>query len=181
MKVQAPPIGGRYAADPIHSSVGFAVRYMGVSTFRGTFDAVSAKLEGRPDGVALTGSAEVESISIRTPEQFRAHVLGDEFLAAGAHPLITFTARDLVLGEDGAATVTGSLTIKGNTRPVTAHGMWSPPTPDPTGKTRAHLALEATVNRREYGITWDAPLPNGGNALADEVTITVELALVAQE
>ena len=181
MTVQSPPISGGYAADPIHSSVGFAVRYMRVSTFRGTFDSVSAKLDVRPSEVARAGSAEVESISIYTPEQFRAHVLGDEFLAASAHPLITFTARHVALDEDGAATVTGSLTIKGNTRTVTALGRWSPPTPDPTGKTRAHLALEATVNRRNYGITSDAPLPSGGNALADEVTITVEVALVAQE
>jgi polyisoprenoid-binding protein YceI len=75
--------------------------------------------------------------------------------------------------------VTGALTIKGVTRPITAHGTWSPPAADPTGKTRSHLALATTVNRRDYGINWDAPLPSGGSALADEVTITAELALVA--
>ncbi|MDQ6775631.1 MAG: YceI family protein [Actinomycetota bacterium] len=181
MTTQSPPISGRYAADPIHSNVGFAVKYMGVSTLRGTFGAVSAKLEGRPDGVALTGAAEVESISIRTPEQLRAHVLGEQFFAADAHPQITFTASDVMLGQDAAASVDGALTIKGTTRPVTAQGTWSPPVADPTGKTRSHLALQATLNRRDYGITWDAPLPNGGSALADEVAITVELALVAQK
>jgi len=77
--------------------------------------------------------------------------------------------------------VNGALTIKGFTRPIIAHGTWSPPAADPTGKTRSHLALETAVNRRDYGISWDAPLPNGASALADEVTISVELALVAQE
>lgn len=75
MSTQTSPISGSYAADPIHSSFGFAVKYMGVSTFRGTLDKVTAKLDAGPDGVALIGAAEVESISIRTPEQFRAHVL----------------------------------------------------------------------------------------------------------
>lgn len=181
MSTKTSSISGVYAADPIHSSVTFAVKYMGVSTFKAGFDRISAKLEGRPDGVALIGSADVDSISIRSPEQFRAHVLGDEFFAAEAHPQVTFTASDVVLAEDGTATVTGVMTIKGNMRPVTAHGTWSPPVADPTGKTRSHLELEARVNRRDYGLTWDAPLPNGDSALADEVTITVELALVAQE
>lgn len=181
MSTETSPIRGVFTADPIHSSVGFAVKYMGVSTFRASFDRLSAKLAGGRDGVELIGAADVESVSIHAPEQFRAHVLGEEFFAADVHPQITFTAGDVELGQDGAATVRGSLTIKGNTHPIVAHGAWSPPAPDPTGKTRSHLALEAAVNRRDYGLTWDAQLPNGGSALADEVTITVELALVAQE
>jgi polyisoprenoid-binding protein YceI len=181
MNTYTTPISGTYAADPIHSSFGFAVKYMGVSTFRATMDKVTAELEAGSEGIALSGSAEVESISIRTPEQFRAHVLGEQFFDADTHPQITFSSDDVVLDENGTATVSGSLTIKGTTRPVTANGTWSPAAADPTGKTRSHLALEATINRREYGITWDAPLPNGGSALADEVTITAELALVAKE
>lgn len=181
MTTYTTPIEGTYAADPIHSSFGFAVKYMGVSTFRGTMEKVVATLETGADEIALTGSAEVQSISIRTPEQFRAHVLGEQFFAADVHPQITFSSSDVVLGEDGAATVTGSLTIKGITETITAHGTWSAPAADPTGKTRSHLALETTINRRDYGITWDAPLPNGASALADEVTITAELALVAKD
>lgn len=169
-----------FAADPVHSSFGFAVKYMGGATYRGTFDKVSASLDARPDGTVLTGSAEVESISIRTPEPFRAHVLGDDFFAADRHPKITFTSHDVVLAEDGSATVNGQLTIKAIGRPVTARGTWTPPVADPTGKTRANLALEATVSRRDYGIDWDVQMPAGGPALADEVTLTVDLFLVAQ-
>lgn len=181
MSTYTTPVSGTYAADPIHSSFGFAVRAMGVSTFRGTLDNVTATLEAGPDGVALTGGAEVESISIRTPEQFRAHVLGEQFFDAVAHPQVTFSANEVVLGDDGAATVSGALTIRGITLPVTARGSWTAPAVDPMGRTRAHLALETTVNRRDYGMTWDAPLPNGGSGLADDVTITAELALVAKE
>jgi polyisoprenoid-binding protein YceI len=181
MNTYTSQITGTFAADPIHSTFGFAVKYMGVSTFRGTLDTVTARLEAGPGGVTLTGAADVESISIHGPEQFRAHVLGEEFFDAGTYPQITFASSDVVLDHDGTATVNGALTIKGTTRRVTAHGTWSAGAADPTGKIRSHLALEATVNRRDYGITWDAALPNGGSALADEVTITVELALVAQE
>jgi polyisoprenoid-binding protein YceI len=181
MSTYTTPISGAYAADPIHSSFGFAVKYMGVSTFRGTLEDVAAELEANSDGVTLSGAAKVESISIRTPEQFRAHVLGEQFFDADAHPEIAFSSSDVTLADDGTATVNGELTIRGTTRPVTAHGMWSPAAADPTGKTRSHLTLETTVNRRDYGLTWDAPLPSGGSALADEVTLTAELALVAKE
>jgi polyisoprenoid-binding protein YceI len=181
MTTYAAPMSGAYAADQIHSSVGFAVKYMGISTFRGTLGTVAAELTAGSDRLALTGSAEVDSISIRTPEQFRAHILGEQFFDADRHPQLTFTSNDVVLDQDGTALVRGQLTIRGIAQAVTARGSWSPPTPDPMGRTRSHLALEAIINRRDYGITWEAPLPSGGSALADEVTLTAELALVAKE
>lgn len=180
MSTYTSPIAGTYAADPIHSSFGFAVKYMGGATYRGTFDKVSAKLEAGPSGASLTGFAEVDSISIRSPEPFRAHVLGNDFFTAAEHPEITFTSDELVLDEDGSATVNGELTIRGTSCPVRARGSWTPPVADPTGKRRANLALEATVSRRDYGITWDVRMPDGSPALADEVTLTVDLFLVAQ-
>jgi polyisoprenoid-binding protein YceI len=180
MTTDATPINGAYAADPIHSSLGFAVKYMGISTFRGTLGVLAAELTAGSDGLALTGSAEVDSISIRTPEQFRAHILGEQFFDADRHPQLTFTSNDVVLDQDGTALVRGQLTIRGITQPIAASGSWSHPTSDPMGHTRSHLALEATINRRDYGITWEAPLPNGSAGLADEVTLTAELALVAK-
>jgi polyisoprenoid-binding protein YceI len=180
MNTYTTPISGTYVADAIHSSFGFAVKYMGGATYRGTMDTVSARLEAGPDGTALTGAAEVESISIRTPQPFRAHVLGEQFFDADRHPQVTFSSDNVVLDENGSATVEGQLTIKAISRPVTARGTWAPPVPDPTGKTRATLTLEATVSRREYGISWDVQMPDGRPALADDVTITVDLFLVAQ-
>ena len=85
----ATKLSGTYTADPVHSSFGFAVRYQGVSLFKGTLDEVDAELvDGR-----LEGSAKVESISIRTPEQFRAHVLGGEFFDAANHPEVPSPRR----------------------------------------------------------------------------------------
>src|SRR5215212_1824460 len=155
---------GTYNADPVHSSFGFAVRYQGVSLFKGTLNEVAATLtDGR-----LEGTAKVESISIRTPDQFRQHVLSAEFFDAANHPEVTFTSSSLDLREDGTAEVHGELTIKGITRPVTAAGTWIAPAADAFGSTRGHLNLEAVIDRTEFEINWNAPLPSGGKALANE-------------
>jgi polyisoprenoid-binding protein YceI len=176
MSSTATPLAGTYAADPIHSSFGFAVRYQGVSLFRGTLNEVAATLaDGR-----LEGTAKVESISIRTPEQFRAHVLSAEFFDAENHPEVTFTSSDLDLAEDGTAKVEGELTIKGITHPVTAAGTWIAPAADAFGSTRGHLNLEAVIDRSQWDMNWNAPLPSGGKALANEVTLTVDISLVEQ-
>jgi polyisoprenoid-binding protein YceI len=176
MSTTATPLAGTYVADPVHSSFGFAVRYQGVSLFRGTLGDVSASLtDGR-----LEGAAKVESISIRTPEQFRAHVLGAEFFDAENHPEVRFTSAEVDLREDGTAVVDGELTIKGITRPVHATGTWTAPVPDAFGSTRGHLQLEAVVDRTQFDMNWNAPLPSGGKALANEVTLTVDVSLTEQ-
>ncbi|HEX6022636.1 MAG TPA: YceI family protein [Solirubrobacter sp.] len=177
MSTVTTPLGGTYTADPVHSSFGFAVRYQGVSIFRGTLDDVTATLsDGR-----LEGTAQVESISIRSPEQFRAHVLSEEFFDAANHPTVSFVSTDLDLREDGTAVVNGDLTIKGITNPVTATGTWTAPQPDAFGRTRGHLHLEATIDRTKWEMNWNAPLPSGGNALANEVTLTVDISLIEQD
>ena len=176
MSTATTPLSGTYVADPVHSSFGFAVRYQGVSLFRGTLSDVTAQLSaGR-----LDGTAKVESISIRTPDQFRAHVLSAEFFDAENHPEVRFVSSDLELGEDGTAKVAGELTIKGITRPVEATGTWTAPAPDAFGSTRGHLQLEAVVDRTEFDMNWNAPLPSGGKALANEVTLTVDVSLTEQ-
>lgn len=170
----ATPMIGTYIADPVHSSLGFSIPYQGVSVFRGTLTEVDAKLaDGR-----LEGTAPVESISITTPEPFRAHVLSAEFFDAEAHPEVKFLSTDLDVHEDGRARVSGDLTIKGVTKPVHASGTWTAPATDAFGKTRANLALEALIDRTAWGINWNAPLPSGGNALGTEVTLTISLSLV---
>src|SRR5919202_1562418 len=155
MSSTTTPLAGTYTVDPVHSSFGFAVRYQGVSLFRGTLDEVTATLsDGR-----LEGAAKVESISIRTPEQFRAHVLSGEFFDAANHPEVRFVSDELDLREDGSAKVTGELTIKGITKPVVATGTWTAPAADAFGNTRGHLTLEAVIDRTEWDMNWNMPLP----------------------
>jgi polyisoprenoid-binding protein YceI len=177
MAATSTPLAGAYTADPIHSSFGFAVRYQGVSVFRGTLDGVQATLAGG----RLEGTAQVESISIRTPEQFRAHVLSAEFFDAANHPEVTFASTELDLREDGTAVVKGDLTIKGITKPIEATGSWTAPAADAFGNTRGHFNLEAVIDRSEWDMNWNMPLPSGGNVLANDVTLTVEISLVEQQ
>jgi len=84
------------------------------------------------------------------------------------------------LGADGAATVRGELTIRGVTRPVTATGSYQAPVEDPFGATRAAFELTATVDRREWGMDWQAPLPGGGDVLGYDVELSAHLELVKQ-
>ena len=171
-----PLLSSTYNADPVHSSFGFAVRYQGVSLFKGTLGDVTASVtDGR-----LEGTAKVESISIRTPDQFRQHVLGDDFFDVANYPDVTFTSSDLDLREDGTAVAAGELTIKGITRPVEATGTWIQPAADAFGNARGHVNLEAVVDRTEFDMNWNMALPSGGNVLANDVTLTVELSLVEQ-
>ena len=177
MAATTTPLSGTYNADPVHSSFGFAVRYQGVSVYRGTLSDVSATLSGG----RLEGTAKVESISIRQPEQFRAHVLSPEFFDAANHPDVTFVSTELDLREDGTATVKGDLTIKGITKPVEATGTWTAPAVDAFGNARGHLHLEAVVDRTQWDMNWNMALPSGGNVLENDVTLTVDLSLVEHQ
>lgn len=182
MSVTTQPFTGTFVADPAHSSFDFTVRHMKVSLFRARFDDVDARFVADSGGVRLDGGARVESISIRSPQEFRDHVVhSPEFFDAGSHPEITVHSRDVRFGEDGTVVVDGELTIRGVTRPVTAAGTFHPAVEDPYGSMRAALQLTATVDRREWGMNWQAPLPAGGDALGYEVQLSAHLELVEQD
>lgn len=178
MSIAIQPFTGTYEADPVHSSVSFRVVHMGVSTFVGSFGDTAARLSNENGRATLEGVAMVESISIAAPPEFRSHVLGEEFFDVERHLAVSFRSQEVELGEDGSATVRGDLTIKGITRPITATGRFVEPVDDPYGARRGSLTLETTVDRRHFGINWNAPLPNGGEALGTQVALVVQLELV---
>ncbi|MHA6618808.1 YceI family protein [Pseudonocardia sp. DLS-67] len=181
MTVSARPFAGTFAVDPIHSTVEFAVRHMGVSLFRARFEEVLARLVSDDAAVRLDGSTAVESVSIRGPREFRDHVVHSaDFFDAGNHPEITVTANDVALHADGTATVQAELTIRGVTRPVTATGTYTAPVVALDNRLHGALELRATVDRRDWGLVWQAPLPSGGDALGNEVQLTAHLELVEE-
>lgn len=172
---------GTFVADPIHSSFSFAVKHMQVATFRASFDEVEVRVTGDSTGIAFEGAASAESISIRTPAEFRQHVVyGADFLDAANHPEITFRSDAVQLGEDGSVTVRGGLTIKGITKPFTATGTLRPVVEDPTGTLRTAVDLTATVDRRDWGMDWQVPLPKGGDILGYEVQLIAQAELVQE-
>jgi polyisoprenoid-binding protein YceI len=169
---QALPTGS-WAADRIHSTVGFAVPYM-AGTFQGTFSDFDARLS---DG-SLSGSAKVASVQVKDPN-LEAHLQSPEFFDAERFPELSFEAEDFSRSGDDL-TIAGELTLKGHTEPVEIKGHLSDPAPDPYGGERFGLQLEATVDRTRFGLNWNNPLPSGDPALANEVTIIVDLQLVKE-
>jgi polyisoprenoid-binding protein YceI len=181
MAVSTRPFAGSFVVDPVHSSVEFAVRHLGVSLFRAHFEELTARLVAGDARTRFEGTAPVESLSIRSPREFRDHVVyGTDFFDAHNHPEIGIAADDVALHEDGTATVRAELTIRGITHPVTATGTHHGPVEDLRGQLRAALELTATVDRRDWGLDWQASLPSGGDALGNEVQLSAHLELVEE-
>jgi polyisoprenoid-binding protein YceI len=179
MSAAVQPFVGLYDLDRSHSSFQFAVTHLKVSTFRASFADIDARLAIGSDAVALEAQARVESVSIAEPAEFRDHVVwGADFFAATEHPLITFSSDAVELADDGGATVSGQLMIRGISRAVTARGTFRPPVEDPFGMHRVGLELRATIDRRDWDMDWQTPLPGGGDALGWAVEITVQLELI---
>ena len=172
---QALPVG-TWNVDPVHSQVGFAVEYV-VGTFRGSFAPVDASLSVAEDGTAtLTGKAPVSGVKVQDPN-LEAHLQSPDFFDAERAPAITFTSTDL-RRSGSQIEIDGDLAIRGGSQPVTLTGTVGEPAADPFGGTRFNLKLETTIDRTDFGIDWNNPLPSGEPSLANDVTLTAELYLV---
>jgi polyisoprenoid-binding protein YceI len=170
------PASSTWTADKVHSTVGFAVKHMLVSTFRGRFERYDATLTAAEDGtLRLTGSVAADSISVKD-DNLAAHLKAPDFFDTERFPVITFDST-LVRSSSGELVVDGELTIKGHSRPIEARGTITDPAVTLGDVEKLGLELEAIVDRTEYGLDWNAPLPKGGFALANEVKLTVELEL----
>jgi polyisoprenoid-binding protein YceI len=178
-EIRTPLPTGTWKLDPVHSQVGFAVEYM-VGTFRGTFSPVEATLEVTEDGTAaLTGRAPVTGVKV-LDENLSAHLQSPEFFDAERAPEITFRSTD-IRGDGDRVEVDGELAIKGVVVPVQLAGTISDPANDPFGNVRIGLDLSTTIDRTDFGIDWNNPLPNGQPALSNEVTLTAALYLVKEQ
>ena len=167
---------GTWKLDPTHSSASFAVKHMVVATFRGHFDQFDATLDVADDGTAqLAGTVDASSIAFKD-ENLQAHLGSPDFFDIERYPEIGF--RSTSIRRDGdQVIVDGELTIKGNTRAVEGRGTIDGPGVTLAGATALGLTLETIVDRTEFGLNFNAPLPTGGFAVANEVKLTVELEL----
>jgi polyisoprenoid-binding protein YceI len=168
---------GSWQSDPVHSTVGFAVRHA-VGTFRGGFGRFDAALSDASGEPRLSGRVPVESVEVKE-ENLEAHLLSPEFFDRDQTPEITFESSKVDRDGDELV-VAGDLTIKGVTKPVTARGKLTDPIPGPDGSDRLGIELETTVDRHDYGLDWNMDLPDGSKILGDQVTLTVHLELVKE-
>jgi polyisoprenoid-binding protein YceI len=167
-------IAGAWTADPVHSTASFSIKHMIVSTFRAAFGQLEGTLAADGDDIRLTGSVPVESIDIEQ-EDLRAHVLSAEFFDVENTPYVTFASTAVRRGEADAIEVDGDLTIKGITRPVTATGIIVGPAVSFGDAEVIGVELETTVDKNDFGLSWNAPLPKGGFAISDQVKLSVHL------
>jgi len=169
---------GTYEVDPVHSTIHFAVIHNGVSAFRSGFLDYAATLEGG-EAPKLEGTVEVASIDI-DEEALKGHLASPDFFDAERYPQLKFGSTAFEVGEDGALTLRGELEIRGQVHEVATSGKVAQLGTDLAGGARVGLSLAARVDRRSFGLDWQADLPSGGQALDYEVDIAVELELVAE-
>jgi polyisoprenoid-binding protein YceI len=164
---------GTWVLDPVHSTIGFELPYL-AGTFRGHFTDVGAQLTAD----SLTGSARVASVDVKD-ENLAAHLQSPEFFDVERHPELTFASDSIELSGDQLK-VHGEITIRGTTKPVELVGTIAGPITDAFGRERVNVQLETTVDRTQFGLNWNMPLPNGQPALQNEVKLVAELYFVQE-
>lgn len=167
-------VTGAWQSDPTHSTIGFHVVYMGIAPFEGAFRDFDATL----DEQGLRGTAQATSIDVDN-EQLTEHLASPDFFDTANHPELRFEGGPLTGDADGAVRVDGNLIVKGNSAPVTLTGTLTEPVRDPYGNVKRGLTLHGSVDRTQLGLTWNAPLPEGGSMLADEVELSASILFVA--
>jgi polyisoprenoid-binding protein YceI len=172
---------GTWTIDPVHSDVSFTVRHMVVSKVRGFF----RKFEGtlvtgeNPEQSSVTATIYLDSIDTNQ-EQRDAHIRSADFFDVDNHPQMTF--RSTSVRTDGADWfVDGDLTIKGVTKPVSFPLEFQGAVKDPFGNDRIGLEGSVVVNRKDWGINWNAALEAGGVLVSDKIALEFDISAIRQE
>jgi polyisoprenoid-binding protein YceI len=171
------PLAGTWEVDPTHSALEFVARYAVFTLVRGRFTSFSGTVEIDPLHRETTQvDVVIDAASVDTAMAVRdAHLRGEEFFD---HPQISFHSRDAGVLAAGRYTVHGELTIRGITQPVRLVVEVFGRAPDVLGNPRLGLKATAKVPRALWGINWNAPVPGGGVALAEDVELELDVSLV---
>ncbi|MFP5317073.1 MAG: YceI family protein [Acidimicrobiia bacterium] len=173
---------GTYALDPAHSRLGFVARHAMVTKVRGSFKEVDGK--GYFDAADPSQSwleVTIQAASIDTGNETRdGHLRTNDFFDPENHPEIRFRSTLVEQLDEATYRVTGDLSIKGTTKPITVDLELTGPAVDPWGNTRIGLEGSVTVNRRDWGINWNAALDAGGVLVSEKVVLEFDVAAVRQ-
>ena len=173
-------LSGTYALDPAHSRIGFVTRHAMVTKVRGSFDEFEGTARTEP-GLAdahIELTAQVASVDTRNADR-DAHLRSADFFDAETYPTITFVSTE-VTGSDDTLHVTGDLTIKDVTRPVSVDFEFNGAATDPFGNERVGFEGSVKVNRKDFGLTWNAALETGGVLVSENVTLEFEVSAIKQ-
>jgi polyisoprenoid-binding protein YceI len=168
-------VAGTWTIDPVHSEVSFVVRHMMVSKVRGRFDKFEGTIITATDPLQSSVNATVDLSSVNTGAPDRDnHIRSADFFEVETHPTLTFHSTG-VRRDGGDFLLDGDLTIRAVTKPVTLKLELNGFGPDAYGGTRAGFSATTEINRSEFGVSYNGPIPGGGVAVSEKVTITLEI------
>jgi polyisoprenoid-binding protein YceI len=171
---------GTWVIDPVHSELGFTVRHMMVSKVRGKFERFEGRIVTAENPLESSATATADMSSITTGNDQRdAHLRSEDFFAADTHPQLSYRSTAIRPHGDHFL-VDGELTIRGITRPITLTVEVNGFGPDPYGGTRAGFSARGELNRRDFGVSWNAAIEGGGVVVSDTVQLTIEVEAVLQ-
>jgi polyisoprenoid-binding protein YceI len=171
---------GTYTLDPAHTRIGFVARHAMVTKVRGAFNEFegTGTLDGtNPANSRVQVTIDTASIDTRNAQRDE-HLRGNDFLAMQEYPKITFASTGVRQAGETTFEVTGDLTIKGVTNSVTIPFEFEGAAKDPFGNERVGLEGSVTINRKDYGVTWNAALEGGGVLVSDKVTLEFEVSAI---
>ena len=166
--------------DKAHTSIGFSVKHLVISTIHGNFTDFDGTVEwDGKDLAAASIGVTIQSKSITTNQERRdGHLRSNDFFAVDSFPTLTFKSTKVVKGEGDNFQVTGDLTMRGRTHPVTLNGTFGGTVTDQRGSVHAGFSAEGTINRQDFGVSYSATLDNGGLVVGNDVKIQLEVELV---
>jgi polyisoprenoid-binding protein YceI len=171
------PEAATYDIDPDHSQVIFKVKHMGISTVTGRFDLFEGTYNfDEKDLDNSSVDVAIKTSSVNTNKQKRDdHLRSPDFLNVDKYPKITFKSKEIKKGQGDDFTIIGDLTINGVTKRVVLASEYGGKVMDPMGNERTAFTAETTINRKDYGISWNKTLDSGGLVVGDDVKITLEV------
>ena len=170
-----------YAIDKTHSEVAFEVRHL-VTKVRGRFTEFTGTVvldQAHPERSSASLTIDASSVDTGTPDR-DTHLRADDFFAVETHPMLTFRSSRVVKSGDDTYNVVGTLTIRGVAKEIAMPITYLGTAKDPWGNLRAGFEANITLNRKEFGLAWNAALETGGFLVGDEVRITLSIQAVAQ-
>jgi polyisoprenoid-binding protein YceI len=174
---QTPLPTGTWNVDPVHSSVEFHVKHLGIATVKGVFKEFEGTLDVGPDGTSARGTVKVASIDTREPQR-DAHLRSPDFFEVDQYPEISFQSTAIRPVDEDSFEIEGDLTIHGVTRSLTLEAEVEGTETDPQGNPRVGLSASAQINRSDYEMKFNMALGSGNVVVSDKVKILLEISAV---
>jgi polyisoprenoid-binding protein YceI len=170
---------GSYVIDPTHSRIGFSARHAVITKVRGSFNDFAGTGSITDGQVSLEVVMQADSIDTRQADR-DAHLKSEDFFNAAAFPQLKFVSTSVAQTGADEFAVTGELTIKDVTKPLTIEFEYTGAATDPFGNKRVGLEGEAEINRTDFGLVWNAVLETGGVLVSDKIKLEFEISAIVQ-